>query len=1046
MSLSTTSLPHGSPGRPERWRSTVAVLALIAALLAPPATAGGQPARHELHSIEVPGGVASALAVTGSKATPERARFLVELTRRFYNSPRAADDRGSDNPLARLVEYMAFFSRAREAVRAVAGPDGDVTLAQARDKRGHQVHKAWAKAFGMELKGGTKAPRLALPSGKDAIAVRLMLSAAGLEVSALAQQLNSGARVKVDLPFDAIPLPLAPELWNYVILERQVAPGELMAAIISSRTASLMYTGLLSLDEETRAWLADRPELLRWIQKQQPSTFVIAAPALRVSNGALLLPGGADARAVWEALADETTADPEKFIRRVLTRDDGLLAFVWASMHRLSPPHRRLALGLGRPSPGERIDTAREAYEAYKAAAANWNRLERPFWRPAFDPSFLYMALHPSEALPQGLPGTERFWRDTFDADSLVPSARDVRRADEDTRAATATFLASRILDSSPEEGQARIVQAMYAARNASALSQGRVSDASIVLRAVRRMPALVLSLERAGIDRSSLVAALCTRADQVNAVGGDDKAALAQAQWQGALAVLLAARNAAAIGSDRLEVLLGELAEAAPTSSGRFDGQIVSLVARWTEQIGARSTDNDAVESAFAEWVTGPASPSQARLTWEGTEYVFDAPKALRTRMRGMRGNGGVSWLALALRLHVASVRLRTNGVSVEDARRELDLLDRDLRAITRVKQPDVVDREFSEATRDALGELRRVTRPRDLKRLGDASSSLMGAADAALGRGLTELVYSRVFADHEVVAVPPAEGARRHLFGTGEVHGTGALMPWRRPGTTTEAAAWHVEGSLLGLDVALSPASLRRSSPRPPSAAPPLAAVERRTFSDTVVLLDRAALSDADRDAISAAIRIGRTVATAASSQAARRDVAASAGMDPIRASLWAWVSEHEPERARQWLSPRELLFTGLRGSALDERWQAWGASATPVSGCLCLELTARGGWDHYAGRVGNPMLAVATPDLQLAVAEHLADMHLPAGLARDVMAVATNDLVNEARAQDADDWRALIDRIHALDRDTFEQYLGLLTVSGPLYPRETPGDSRP
>jgi hypothetical protein len=103
--------------------------------------------------------------------------------------------------------------------------------------------------------------------------------------------------------------------------------------------------------------------------------------------------------------------------------------------------------------------------------------------------------------------------------------------------------------------------------------------------------------------------------------------------------------------------------------------------------------------------------------------------------------------------------------------------------------------------------------------------------------------------------------------------------------------------------------------------------------------------------------------------------------------------------------------------------------------------------GPWDAYAGRIGNAMVAVGVPDLQLRVAAFLADLQLPAALARDLLAVGLHDLVNEARSQDQDDWRALIDGISRLDIDLVEQYLGLLTVNGPLFVREAvPSEDRP
>jgi hypothetical protein len=338
-------------------------------------------------------------------------------------------------------------------------------------------------------------------------------------------------------------------------------------------------------------------------------------------------------------------------------------------------------------------------------------------------------------------------------------------------------------------------------------------------------------------------------------------------------------------------------------------------------------------------------------------------------------------------------------------------------------------------------------VKAPRDLKRLGDASAALLRAADAAFARALMELTYSRVLADHETVVVSPDEAARRHAFGDrpgGEVRG---ILPWRMPAATSEGAAWHVQGALLGLDLALASSSLRRLSTKPLAHVPTLNVADRRTLTETVVLMERHALTDEARDAIADALGRGDVAVAAATTPDARQDVALRAGMDPLRASLWTWVADEEPQRLAAWVTPRERLFVGLAGAPVPAAWHAWGTATTPATGCLCTRIVGPGPWDAYAGRIGNAMVAVGVPDLQLRVAAFLADLQLPAALARDLLAVGLHDLVNEARSQDQDDWRALIDGISRLDIDLVEQYLGLLTVNGPLFVREAvPSEDRP
>lgn len=995
-----------------------------------------------IHSAEVPGGVASALIVAGSPAVPERARFLVDLTRRFYNSPKKVDERDEGTPLVALVEHMAFFSRAREAIRRVDPRGEGLSLARARDKAGHEAYKQWARMFGLELKGGRKAPRLQAPSSKSAAASRLKLATAGLEMSAVAQRLNAGEQVRLHLPVERVPLPLAPDVWNAVILERPVAPEMLVSAIVTSREAALMYTALLSLDDGTRAWLVERPALLRWIAKDHPGTFLIAAPALRVSSGTLSLPGTDRARPLWEALADDSTKDAERFIRRLLTRDDGVLASLWSVAGRLSEDQWRAAFGQDDAPVRTRIDRARDLYGSYKLASVDWQPADRPFWRPLFDPTLGLMALEPTPTVPDGLPGTERFWRDVFEADAVTASAADVRRAGEDQRPATIGFVWARLLDAVGEDRRARFDQVLYAARNVTVLAAAPIADASTTIRAVRRLPALVLSLERAGVHAPTLVAALSRRAEQVSGITDGTNAWVAQAQWQGAVSAVLAAREQHALTGAEAEARLANLAATGPDGDGRFAGALLVSALKWTDLPPDAATvalADRPVERAWVTWLSGRATATRVTTQWEGTTYDLDLAKTLVAGIDAVRRADSAPWLDLAWRWHQAAGRLSVPAVSVDDVLRERAALEAALALVPRVKEPDPADREIAAQTRHALDELRRVKTPRDLKRRSNAAVSLLRAADAAFARALLELTYRRVLADHETVVLSPDEAARRHGFGLspgGEARGT---LPWRLPVATSQGATWHVQGAVLGLDLALAPSTLRRLSTKPLDHVPTLNVADRRTFTETVVLMERHALTDETRDAIAGALHRGRVAVEGATTPEARRAVGTLAGMDPLRATLWTWVADEEPARLDSWVSPRERLFVGLEGTPLPADWHRWGTAGTPATGCLCTRIVGPGAWDTYAGRIGNAMVAVGVPDLQLRIVEYLAELQLPAPLARDILAAAIQDFINEARSQDQDDWRALIDSVARLDEDRFEQYLGLLTVSGPLFVRD-------
>jgi hypothetical protein len=97
----------------------------------------------------------------------------------------------------------------------------------------------------------------------------------------------------------------------------------------------------------------------------------------------------------------------------------------------------------------------------------------------------------------------------------------------------------------------------------------------------------------------------------------------------------------------------------------------------------------------------------------------------------------------------------------------------------------------------------------------------------------------------------------------------------------------------------------------------------------------------------------------------------------------------------------------------------------------------LLDRRAWETLTGRWHSGILASGFADLNLRLAELLADLRMPAQLLGSVLAPATLDLIESAATRDHDDRRGLVAFVQALPPERVEQYLALLTSGGPLVP---------
>jgi hypothetical protein len=125
--------------------------------------------------------------------------------------------------------------------------------------------------------------------------------------------------------------------------------------------------------------------------------------------------------------------------------------------------------------------------------------------------------------------------------------------------------------------------------------------------------------------------------------------------------------------------------------------------------------------------------------------------------------------------------------------------------------------------------------------------------------------------------------------------------------------------------------------------------------------------------------------------------------------------------------------LLALGDPGHDID--LDSWGMAAYVSAGCVCTMMPAPGRLPLLMGRPQIGLLATAVPDLNLHVARMLAELHVPAMLARAVLASAAQDFVDSVRSTDPDDWLSLVRSARTLTRLQVEDYVAAAAADGPL-----------
>lgn len=851
--------------------------------------------------------------------------------------------------------------------------------------------------------------------------------------------------------FDTLPLPLSVRTWTDVVFAGRATPWTLVSAILQSQSASLLYTGLLALDDDTRAWFDGHPDLVGDVARRSGVAFLAAAPGIRIDGSRLRLPGGEAADPIWKALVGKRPDDGPAFVKALLESDEGRLARFAGDAASLTPAQLRLLLNLDSTDIPARVDAGQRVYSVYRRLVPK-TMLRHAIVRPLLDPVLLAADLERDGSGTASVPGTRAFWDAAFDQSSN--RAADNEHAD--TAAATGSgvpadfaWLCEQVFKSDVDQ-RGRYSMVLFAARFAG-FAEAVPGDALDAVRGSASYPALTAALRRARVSDIAIYAAVVRRAAAISAIDDEARQRRALAQFQGALALMTRAAARGSLDPRQSSDFARGLAAIALSDRGDYEGRLACWLDTWVRARAGRQPDAagsaaampedqvigrlpGAFEQAAVGLLAGPI-PSQPRFVdWEGTRYRVDLRQAEAARIVKAMGNAPRPYVSAAESLVAAADSLAAAGLTRDRLRQ---IATEVAGTATRSAPDGTADEPGSNAEAaetEVVKSLDRAARNGNTSAAARLAPELRVLADRLMARGLMELAYAAALGDRDGLSITASDAARRHDFFVRRP--INRASAWGRPVQGTDAEQhWRVAGALLGLDAALADFSLVRLSLKPPR-HPMLIDADRRTFIDHVGLVEPARLTDADRDAIVAAIRSGRRQLEASQTPEEGAAIAGRAGLDAIDRSLLPWVLAHDRERAAALLSPRDLFGLGLEG-APPGALHAWGMPAGARFDCFCVQLSGPGESRLAAGRWNSGMTASAFPDLNLRLAELLADLRMPAELLSPVLRSATLDFINSAVSRDPDDRRGLVAYVNGLHADRVEQYLALLTTDGPLVP---------
>jgi hypothetical protein len=834
-------------------------------------------------------------------------------------------------------------------------------------------------------------------------------------------------------------MPLTAAIWSAAVFHRPVDRADLLFAILEDPRAAFICRALSGVDDETLEFVGDHPLMLTALHERGASAFGAFGGSLRIHDGRVIPPGGDAASRGWEAIVGESLARPERFIPALAVHLEGRTAYLYATISSLSPSQAAFAVSAWQDD-AARVESMKALALTWSAVLREWRFDLQPFGRQANDAASLLLRLRAHGDGMLANPGARAFWTRVFESGDLSGDASKTAPADD--RPIDAAWLVTNFAGGEGRRRSDRLDQLAFAQRVFGSAPPADLPDALVALRGMPRYRMLLLTLERMGVSKTAIYAAVVrhvSRLSQSDVTRGFESIA----QFQGVVALLQRMTAVGTLDRPRAEALLLDLAAVPTNENGDYGGAVV----RWIDvKLRAALPQAETLEQAIIGAIAGPlAGDSAPRIVWEGHAYRFDPGDAERRRLARVREKQATpsidTVIAFLQTAHALSAPSLTSAQTVPLAMRLRDVAD------GFPQRGAFSDAEGVPAGVRSLRDIRAaiVRTADDLERGGAArnarpaarsGAALLAMADNLCAQTLISIVYALDLGDPEGSAFLGSDVSRRHDFGLSSLDTeTRRREPWMLPRQSVgPGSPWRVVGSLLGLDVALATLNLQRISVNRVLEAPTLNTNERENFAVNVTLMDPRVFSDQLREELIGAIDRGRRrVADAGSDAAALQSIADTLVMDGWRRRALLWSAAHEPARLESMFSLHELAVLGDPDRHGNVR--ALGTAGILTSGCVCTE--EPGPWQLFTGRPQVGMMAAAVVDLHLHVARLLRTLGLPARLEKYVLGAAMQDFVDEVRPTDADDWLTLARGGSLASRERIEDYVAAAAATGPLVP---------
>ena len=313
----------------------------------------------EAATVDVLGGLHALAFFAGANQTDSPTLFFQEHCRRVV----AVSSSASKEVYAEFLRRMTlYFGTVRDLAgfRDDRAEGGFAIHLSAQDKRALRKTRRVLTMLGWKLRGNAKKGYEVVPvtsvAGTDRQEVA---SALGVEVLDLQDALARKEGYTLRVVTEPATVVLGESTWRQTLYADKILPGGFAEAVVQDPRIGSLYLGISRMHPAAAEALVASVGLKRLLNRYA-EVLSMHGSALAVENGAVVVPGGADAGTSWTNLVGARPGEPSDFFPALLKKDEGRLLGYFAALGNLDPARQQFLL--------RNAGRLRGFYELYKQA------------------------------------------------------------------------------------------------------------------------------------------------------------------------------------------------------------------------------------------------------------------------------------------------------------------------------------------------------------------------------------------------------------------------------------------------------------------------------------------------------------------------------------------------------------------------------------------------------------------------------------------------------------------------------------------------------